>query len=356
MRGVELCCVLASAWPAACTSDNLTSDAGLGPDGGVVVAEVGVRDARALPDVVITRHDGGLIVHHDAGAPRACTTTCQCPQGLACLGGVCGTAGVGPVWCCDNPGCPQSQPCLDRAERPGQCPTPPDAGPDAGPRDIGAGAIGSTCEDNTDCDQTLGYSCWTHQEIRFLWGGYCTLEGCAGGCPQNAACITLNLAEGMQRTGCMQTCVQDQDCRTDAFCFAIPNAPIRICLPDCRDDLLDCSPRNGSTYCSDVTGQCEQTPMQSAGVAVGDPCTDSTMCGPGQVCMGDDAWGFSGGMCTRVCDVLPESTPCAPQETCQPLAGVGMCFRNCAAGACPNRAGATCGRMDPNWTTESCYP
>ena len=345
-------------------------------DTGVEEQDTGIDAPEAgVPDSTILNYDGGIIIRHDAGAPRACNTTCDCPQGLACLDGICSTAGVGPVWCCDNEGCPSGQPCLDQNETPGTCPLAPDAGPDAGPRDIGAGVIGAGCEMDNDCDTSMGLSCWTRQEINFMWGGYCTLENCTPGCPANSSCININMrnqtctsdrdcmtGERCQnnqcfRIGCMGSCTTDLDCRSDAHCFAIPNSPIRICIPNCGDDIFDCSPRNGTTYCSRTTGVCEQTPMQTLGARVGDPCVDNRSCGEGQVCMGERGWGLPGGHCTRICSGLAESTPCAPDETCQTFAGIGMCFRNCdSSGQCMNRPGAICGRLDSTWATPSCIP
>lgn len=328
------------------------------PDAGIMSDEVGVApDAFVViptPDAQIPRRDIGITIHHDAGVPPTCVTTCDCPQGLACLNGRCGTAGVGSVWCCDNPGCPFGQTCLDTREQPSTCPAPPDAGPDAGPRDIGAGAIGAPCMGDMDCDQTQGFSCWEQTEIQFLWDGYCTVENCSPGCPSNSICITINGTPA--RMGCMQTCLQDNDCRSDAYCFLIPNSTIRICLPDCRDDLLDCAPRDGTSYCSRTSGQCEMTPMQTVGAKVGDPCVDNTACGPGQICMSQVAWGFPGGMCTQVCSGLAEASPCGTGETCQMVAGIGLCFADCVANACPNRASSICAVLDMTWPSPGCIP
>ena len=221
-----------------------------GEDAGIEMSDVNSTSPEAgQPDATILRFDGGIIIHHDAGAARSCNSTCECPQGLACLNNICSTAGVGPVWCCDNPGCPSGQACLDRNETPGTCPLAPDAGPDAGPRDIGAGVIGAGCEMDVDCDQSMGLSCWTREEINFMWGGYCTLENCTPGCPAGSNCININMRNqtcvsandcmpGEQcqngqcfRIGCMGSCVTDLDCRSDAHCFAIPNSTIRICIP-----------------------------------------------------------------------------------------------------------------------------
>ena len=332
------------------------ADPPTGRDAGLASAEAGPADAAFAPDVrVIPRRDGGLIVHHDAGAPPTCTSTCECPQGLACLQGLCKTAGVGPVWCCSNKGCPIDEVCLDVNERPGRCPTLPDAGPDAGMPDLGAGRVGSACDFDTDCDQGAGLTCWSQNEPPFLWGGYCTVDNCTPTCPANSVCI--NFAGANPLMGCMASCTTDNDCRSDAYCFVIPNSTIRICRPDCRDDLFDCAPRDGTTFCSPMTGQCEPTPMQNPMGAIGDPCSDNRDCGAGQVCLGEFAWGLPGGMCTRVCGGLPEATPCSGGETCNLFAGINMCFLNCDAMAmCANRPGAICSRLDATWPAPACLP
>lgn len=331
-----------------------------GTDGGVVAdapaADLGVAeaDAAALPDVRRVLADAMGLVAHDGGPPPSCTETCDCPQGLACLAGECRTAGVGPVYCCTNAGCPLGDVCLGPGERPGRCPSAPDAGPDAGPRDIGQGAIGSGCLSDLECDQAQGFSCWEQFDAPFLWGGYCTLENCIPTCPTGSSCINFTGAAPVQ--GCMANCTIDDDCRSDAYCLQVPNSPLRICYPDCRDDVFDCAPRNGTQFCSRTSGRCEPTPMQTVGVPVGAACGDNRDCGPGQVCLSEIAWGMVGGMCTRICSGLPEATNCGAGETCSDFGGIGMCFRNCVNGACPERPTSQCTSLDVTWAQPGCVP
>jgi hypothetical protein len=65
-------------------------------------------------------------------------------------------------------------------------------------------------------------------------------------------------------------------------------------------------------------------------------------------------------MCTQVCDGLPEALPCPPGSSCQylppPNDTLGMCFRDCVGGACPDRIGASCEVLDPSWLDPSCLP
>jgi hypothetical protein len=232
---------------------------------------------------------------------------------------------------------------------------PPDAGPDAGPADLGFGAIGASCNGNADCDTSKDFTCWSQGQAPYLWGGDCVLAGCSPGCPPGSACITFQ-GQGVSGVkGCMESCTSDNDCRADNYCMSIPMTTLRICYPKCRDDLIDCSPRDGTKFCDRMSGQCESD-TQSGTSPVGGPCMDTRDCAAGEVCMGEFAWGFVGGMCTRVCSGLPEATPCATGQTCQSFAGIGLCFVDCTNSACPARAGALCSTLDPTWPKPSCIP
>jgi len=334
----------------ACSSDPIA------PDGGTPMPQDDASEIADVdsPDVRRFRPDIAFFAVHDGGAPQSCTETCDCPQGLGCIDNVCTTAGIGPIYCCSEPGCPVGAACLGPNDRPSQCPTAPDAGPDAGPRDIGAGAIGAGCESDLECNQAMGFSCWEQFDAPFLWGGYCTLDDCFPACPTGSECI--NFTGGAAVAGCMASCGRDEDCRADAYCLAVPGTMLRICYPDCRDDVFDCAPRNGAQFCSRTSGRCEATPMQTAGVRVGAACTDNTTCGPGQVCLSEIAWGTAGGMCSKVCSGLVEAMPCGAGETCQDFVGIGLCFQDCASGLCPDRANAICTSLDPAWLAPSCVP
>jgi hypothetical protein len=334
---------------------------GDGPDGGLVTPDSGIntpdaanQDATGFPDAR-GFPDAELFVFHDGGAGRACNTTCNCPQGLACINSVC-TALANPVYCCENPGCPSGEACLDLTERPSTCEAPPDGGADAGARDLGTGFVGAYCEEDTDCTEVPGMTCWTFQEPPFIWN-YCTVEDCQTDldCPGNARCLGLNT--GPPFSGCFRNCSTDFDCDPATYCLPLPQAGFSVCFPDCHDDLFDCSPRDGSMWCNRSTGRCEPLAQQSATAVVGDACISNADCGPGDVCMGEPAWPFlPGGMCTRVCSGLPESAPCASQDSCQSFAGIGMCFRDCVGASCPNRANAVCTILDPSWFAPSCVP
>jgi hypothetical protein len=317
-------------------------------------ADASVGDASPR-DVLPLAVDAEVIVLHDAGLTGgSCDASCDCPQGEACISSKCRELGA-PVYCCEKPGCPSGVECLGPRDRPSTCPYPPDAGPDAGHADIGANQIGANCMSDSDCNTAMHYTCWTRDIPPFLWG-YCTIQGCAPACPAGSRCVQFTLPPPMPAvSGCMQLCTSDNDCRSDAYCFAVPNAGFSICLPDCRDDLLDCAPRNGTEWCNRMDGRCEMTPMQMQGTHVGDPCVSNEDCGTGEVCMGELAWFFPGGLCTRICSALPEATACGSGETCQVFAGIGMCFVGCTGQmTCPNRANAVCEKLDPSWTMPGC--
>ena len=326
-----------------------TPDAGL-PDAGLAADASGVPDA-APPDSGPA--DAGLFADHDAGGFATCNTSCACAQGMGCVEGLCRHLGT-PVWCCSNPGCPSGATCLDERDRPERCPIVEDA-PDAGPRpDSGPGQVGDYCEGDSDCDPALSLTCWQRNEPPYVWG-YCTRENCTGGCPAGSECLTFNDAN--QTTGCLKTCASEADCRADAFCLPISGSTFGgVCLPDCRDDLLDCAPRDGSRYCDAVTGQCQVTAAQSGSAQIGDPCADATYCGRGQTCMTTAGWGLPGGLCTQVCRDLPEAAACPSGTSCLDFAGIGLCFVDCVAGACPNRTGAACTSLASAWPQPACVP
>jgi hypothetical protein len=53
--------------------------------------------------------------------PGGCMYACECAQGEDCMAGDCVDADP-PVWCCDNPGCPEGEPCVTFKGDPLLCP------------------------------------------------------------------------------------------------------------------------------------------------------------------------------------------------------------------------------------------
>ncbi len=320
--------------PDAAVPDAGQSDA-LPVDVGFVVPEAGVTDSGVLP--------------HDAGGPMSCTASCDCTQGLACVGGACRAVGT-PVFCCDKPGCPAGATCLDPMDRPNTC-APPDAGvPDSGQPDLGPSPLSGPCTSNDNCQ--AGLTCLTQMEVGFLWDGYCTVRDCElSPCPTGSQCLFYTQA---QDTACFATCTVDADCRPDHHCLPLQGAPFSICYPDCRDDLFDCAPRDSTVFCNRSSGRCEPTPTHNNQARVGSACGDTRDCALGDVCI-SELLQYTSGMCTRVCEGLAEAIPCSADQTCQDLLGIGLCYENCSGNACPNRADAVCGTY-PTWTIPGCIP
>jgi hypothetical protein len=327
-----------------------------GDDGG---AE---RDGGPPRDVGVAR-DGGPrdsgILPRDAGPRDAgdltCRFSCQCPQGVGCIDGVCRAVGQ-PIYCCDKAGCPNGAPCLDTTDRPRVCDGDdlPDAGScryDGGPPPAPNQPVGGACADDTTCAD--GLTCWTRDEAPGFWG-YCTISPCeTSGCPVGSACFQFPNGP----TGCLQLCQADPSCRPDAHCVeaVVPGAN-GVCVTDCRDDVIDCDPRDGTWYCNRATGRCASTPLQQVGSRMGGRCKSTVDCGMGEVCFSELGWGFPCGMCAQICSGTPEATPCPTGSTCQPYGDFGVCFVDCASdGTCPQRTDAVCDRRE-GWATDACIP
>jgi hypothetical protein len=79
------------------------------------------------------------------GSTPSCKSHCDCPQGLICVESSTGqntcVAGIRPVYCCDNPGCPAGQPCTYRDGKSGTC-----------------SSSSIACRSDTDCKQTCTQS------------------------------------------------------------------------------------------------------------------------------------------------------------------------------------------------------
>lgn len=316
--------------------------------------DAGVRDAgrdEGVRDAGF--RDGGV---RDAGV-RSCQRTCQCPQGEACIDERCRAVGR-PVYCCDKAGCPGGEACIDTTDRPGTCEgeARPDAGScryDAGPAPQGEQPLGGYCDDDVACEG--GLVCLSRDQPPGFWG-YCTITDCgATGCPVGSGCFDLSQAPRV--TGCLQACNGDPDCRRDAHCVAVSTPGIRgVCIPDCRDDFLDCEPRDGTSYCSRTSGRCEASPSQQIGPRLGGKCADNLECGTGEVCLGELAFGYPCGMCGRVCAGAPEATSCPSGSTCRAVGSLGVCFVDCAEDdTCPQRPDALCEQLD-GWDGPGCVP
>ena len=173
-------------------------------------------------------------------------------------------------------------------------PPPFDGGsPDGGSGGPVPGAVGASCQANTDCADP-GAACLTQ-----FPGGYCLVPGCGNGtCPQGSACVS-----GQGNRFCLQTCQSDADCRAGYTCSGLAGTP--VCVPA----------QGGGT------------------TAVGGPCTGPNQCaGSPAVCLTQ----WPGGYCaTYNCD----QHPCAGGSSCIPVSGQHLCFQDC-------NASGDCGRAD----------
>jgi hypothetical protein len=90
--------------------------------------------------------------------------------------------------------------------------------------------IGDECDVSTDCSNTGDRLCDTTQP-----GGYCTIFNCEpGSCPEEAICVAFKTdisqscsdPQGgirLQRTFCMKSCDENDDCRGGYECINIKN-------------------------------------------------------------------------------------------------------------------------------------
>lgn len=120
-------------------------------------------------------------------AVAACSARCDCPQGTDCVNKQC-VSPFAPVYCCDNPGCPIGQLCLDKTGQAGTCPVVP------------------VCK--TACDCTQGFACVNGKCIAGTKPVYCCDKLL---CPVGQACETASGQAGTCGTT-TTTCKVACDC------------------------------------------------------------------------------------------------------------------------------------------------
>ncbi len=85
--------------------------------------------------------------------------------------------------------------------------------------------VGDSCTESSDCDSSLICE-------KTFSGGYCLKENCdlnnSESCPEEAQCTYI---KEVSRTYCLQKCNENDDCRSNYRCKAIPNHRYRVCLP-----------------------------------------------------------------------------------------------------------------------------
>lgn len=85
---------------------------------------------------------------------------------------------------------------------------------------------GDSCSTDSDCDS--GLIC----EENFP-GGYCLKNNCdpnnSNSCSDEAQCTYFHETE---TTYCLAKCNNNDDCRSEYTCQAVPNNEYRVCLPE----------------------------------------------------------------------------------------------------------------------------
>ena len=170
--------------------------------------------------------------------PR-CETHCDCNQGLMCIQGQC-IAGIIPVFCCENPGCPEGERCTHADGSEGICEEEPE------------------CREPADClDHFWNIRCVGHWAcVRGQCEEVCDDEGCGDGfCDREGgespqSCF-LDCRQGCEtHCDCDQglMCVEGQCLAgfVPVFCCENPGCPAgERCLHAdgsdgvCRDDSCD---------------------------------------------------------------------------------------------------------------------
>jgi hypothetical protein len=158
----------------------------------------------------------------------------------------------------------------------------------------------------------------------FWEDGYCT-QSCAPGqpvCPAGSECI--DFGGGVSR--CLQNCrVGLSDCRPGYACAQVTTGTA-VCLPACKANADCADPSNFD--CRVCDGLC--VPKQNPSGQIGDLCTSSATCGPGQTCET-----FLGGQCTRQCSRGCASCPAG--ASCHATSRGLFCLRDCTGpGTCPS--------------------
>ncbi len=207
--------------------------------------------------------------------------------------------------------------------------------------------VGAPCTGNTDCGSSVGVcqAPGTSPSMNVTWqDGYCT-QTCLTGqtpCPANSACTDVGAAQPICLEGCR---VGFADCRPGYSCAETINGG--VCIPSCYADA-DCGDTT-QYQCRVCDGLC--VPLQNPTGQIGEVCTDSTTCGPGQTCANLDTV-HTEKMCTTGCS--RGCATCPNGSSCHPLPSTGelLCLRDCSGvGTCPT--GTQCASLP---TGHACMP
>lgn len=308
------------------------------PTNAVMHPVLPVGGSRRQLDTHDQQHLSGKYPENGAvGSP--CSASDPCTGGLSCIPRIASDGGVQYRYC--------SKPCPNVS--PGECPDPfvcrPSPIPDGGtvcaavPNEA-ITQVGKPCANHPDCGSARGI-CQPPTALPstgVAWqDGYCQEDCTLGGntCPAGAVCVDFPSADR-----CLKTCRPGGgDCRPGYTCAPRPEG--NVCIPNCYTDS-DC-PNNF------LCRVCDRVCVENTGPgkSVGDPCSVTTECGVGQVCLFVN--NQPQGICAQPCTNATCSCPAG--SSCQAVGSQRMCMRDCSAGTCPQ--GTAC---NPLGTSYSCTP
>lgn len=209
--------------------------------------------------------------------------------------------------------------------------------------------VGRACTSSSQCGSVNGICIPSTQlpsGAPAWYGGYCSQDcnpNTGTPCPSGSSCYNVD-GQGTYR--CLKQCQPGSNqCRQNYSCSPLAglDAGVGACVSACVGDV-DCG---ANQICRTCDGICEF--KQTSTTQVGDPCTNGSTCGVGQVCL-KFPWNTLG-VCSQPC-----STGCAvcPQgSTCRAVGAnnAGYCLKDCQDGTCA--AGEQCGYTG---TGRGCMP
>lgn len=304
--------------------------------------------------------------------PGFCTATecsegrggISCPDGQACIGGLCYVGGGGPATCACNTDCPAGQACLG-----GTCAAPAatcasdcecavgsvctdgsctPAGTLCGGEVCGAGetCVADVCTPSTtDCNPPCGPGQTCNTSTGTCEGGgaddflcdTCTNDSDCGG--PDDRCVALTGGNSI----CGKACTGASDCPSGYSCTRVDSRSGEQCIPlagECSGCLQTGCP--SGQFCNGVSTECEPILSNCAN------CVLDAQCGAGSGCA------LAGG--TRSCLNLCSAGTCAAGTSCQAIGGVEYCVPDggSCAGPCtrsPSECTGVAGRLNPTTCT-----
>jgi hypothetical protein len=312
------------------------------PLNAVMYPDVPVGGNRRVLDVHDQEHICGAYPENGAvGSP--CSASDPCDGGLSCIPRSSSDGGV-YRYCTKR--CPNVSPgeCPD----PFVCRTSPIR--DGGMVCVAAPGenitqVGKPCGASSECGSPVGI-CQPPAALpsrNVAWeGGYCQQDctpGSPGTCPGGSVCVN-----DVTTKRCLKTCrVGSGDCRQGYTCAPRPEG--NVCVPNCYTDQ-DCNANSSNAFICRV---CDRVCIANTGpgLSVGSPCTQTTECGGGQVCLFIN--NHPQGVCAQPCSNATCSCPTG--SSCRAVGAERMCMRDCSSGTCPQ--GLECNPLGNNY---ACVP